>query len=61
MLDKITILQIKLERIASREARLNVARELQFLGGAAEGALAQAAGAGLIQRLKAVNEDLWDI
>lgn len=62
LLDKISILEIKLERIGDPARRQNVARELAALTAVRDGALAltpamQAACA----RLHAVNERLWDI
>ena len=61
LLDKITILEIKQQRIASSEARANVARELHRLTDVAGPAMARRSVAPLLGRLKAVNEDLWEI
>lgn len=59
LLDKITILQIKQERIDDAAKRANVTTELNALSAIAEVAMAQAAA--LLAGLKAVNEDLWEI
>ena len=59
LLDKITILQIKQERIEDAAKRANVTAELNALSAIAEVAMAQAAA--LLAGLKAVNEDLWEI
>lgn len=61
LLDKITILQIKRERIASPLARANVQTELDLLRGVAGDAMRNAALAPLMGRLRRVNEDLWEI
>lgn len=62
VLDKITILEIKSERIADAEKVKNVRLELDELSAtwneAVEG---QAAIADLRNQLKAVNEELWEI
>ena len=61
LIDKMTILEIKLERIRSPEARANVAQEYRLLQEAA----AQIAGhdgvGALRSELKLVNEALWEI
>jgi hypothetical protein len=59
LLDKITILQIKQERIGDAAKRANVTAELNALTAIADVAMAQAAA--LLAGLKAVNEDLWEI
>jgi hypothetical protein len=62
LLDKITILRIKKERLADPEKRRNVLRELTVLEaawrgrGAVDGDLAE-----LAEQLHGVNEALWDI
>jgi hypothetical protein len=61
LVDKITILRIKSERIAAREARQNVARELAMLSRVAGDAIDGPAVSLLIAQLRAVNEDLWEI
>lgn len=61
LIDKITILEIKRDRIADARARANVLRELGLLSRIA----ARTGGVGglapLVFRLKAVNRDLWEI
>ena len=59
LLDKITILQIKTERLPTQPARANAAKELGLLQDIAASALVRAGG--LLAQLKALNEDLWDI
>jgi len=59
LLDKITILQIKQERIADAAKRANVTAELDALSAIAGAAMAQAAA--LLAELKQVNEALWEI
>ena len=61
LLDKITILQIKRERIADRTARENVSLELAQLREVATQVLQRGGFAPLLDRLKAINEGLWDI
>ena len=61
LLDKITILEIKQDRIARADARANVAREHALLAGIGAGVLGQEQVAPLFERLKTVNEDLWEI
>ena len=61
LLDKITILQIKHERIQSPQALANVATELRCLVDAASTVLAIQNVELLIQRLRTVNESLWEI
>lgn len=61
LLDKITILQIKRERIAAPAARANVERELRLLSAVAEDATDDGDAAGVLAGLKAVNEALWDV
>lgn len=63
LIDKITILEIKVERLPAEQARANAARELALLRQIAEPVLA---GAGqdvqaLVTRLKAMNQALWQI
>jgi hypothetical protein len=61
LIDKITILEIKQERIAAPEARANVAREYRLLREAA-GPVADREGVATLRaELKAVNEALWEI
>lgn len=59
LLDKISILEIKRERIAREEARANVARELAALHGVGGVAIGEVAA--LFGRLKRINEALWEI
>lgn len=61
LVDKITILQIKTERIASREARANVAHELTALHRIAGDAIRSERVVPLLEQLQAVNEELWEI
>ena len=61
LVDKITILQIKSERIAAREARANVTRELTSLSRTAGEAIRSGKLEPLIAQLRAVNEELWEI
>ena len=59
LLDKITILQIKQERLEDEARRANVSAELAALSAiAGEGA---ARAAALLAELKQVNEKLWQI
>jgi len=62
LLDKITILEIKSRRIADTAKRENVERELAALNGVVTeaGSLPPAAQP-VIDRLRGVNESLWDI
>jgi hypothetical protein len=59
LLDKITILQIKQERLADAAKKANVDAELAALLEPASGAMALVAA--LMAELKAVNEKLWEI
>jgi hypothetical protein len=61
MLDKITILQIKTERLPTEPARDNAAKELGLLQAIAAPARAGGTVEALTARLKAVNEALWEI
>ena len=61
LIDKITILEIKVERLTSDEARANAARELGLLREIAGPVLAGSEMAALVARLKALNESLWEI
>ncbi|WP_372971871.1 DUF6165 family protein [Marinobacter sp.] len=62
VLDKITILEIKSERIADPEKVKNVRLELGELNATWNEAVpGQAAIADLRKQLKAVNEELWEI
>ena len=62
LIDKITILQIKSERITDAAKLANVAVELALLNQRRAAALAaDAAVAALETRLKSVNERLWEL
>jgi hypothetical protein len=61
-LDKMTILEIKSERIQGEEKLLNVNRELELLRGIwGASPLSAENTRELAAKLKAVNERLWDI
>jgi hypothetical protein len=61
VIDKITILEIKVARLPTPEAQANAARELALLQAVAEPALAANGVPALTARLKALNETLWEI
>jgi FkbM family methyltransferase len=62
LIDKITILEIKEARLKSPKAIINVRRELAALAGACQDAHSKNAELARIkQRLRLVNETLWDI
>lgn len=62
LIDKITILQIKFDRISDDHKRANVKRELDALVAVHARHLAHVAGlSALTERLCRVNERLWDI
>jgi len=61
LLDKISILEIKRERIVRADARANVAKEHRLLSEFGNMALRSDGIAPLYATLKAVNEDLWEI
>jgi hypothetical protein len=61
LLDKITILAIKQERIHRAEARANVATEHRLLSEFGDMALRCDGVAPLYDDLRAVNEELWEI
>jgi hypothetical protein len=62
LIDKITILEIKSERLVDPEKQANVRRELTALRVAsAEAGRLPAGGGNLMAELKAVNQSLWDI
>lgn len=61
LLDKLTILEIKRERIARADARARVAHEYAALRAIGAAALRDPEVAPLVARLKAVNEELWGI
>ncbi|MET1756656.1 DUF6165 family protein [Novosphingobium sp. RD2P27] len=61
LVDKITILQIKSERIKGSNAGANIARELASLRRAADEAIRNPVLGPLLEQLRAVNEELWEI
>lgn len=61
VLDKITILEIKVTRLPAEAARANAARELELLKAIAAPVLARSEIAVSLARLKSLNEALWDI
>ena len=61
LIDKITILEIKVERLSTEQARANAAKELALLREIAKPALAGKEISALVARLKSVNETLWEI
>lgn len=62
LIDKITILEIKRERLQNTEARLEVEKELELLKQARSTYADTPAGLlDLTMELKQVNESLWDI
>jgi hypothetical protein len=62
LLDKVTILQIKAERIQDAAKLANVNRELETLAAERGQALGLHPGCGALEvELKTVNEALWDI
>ncbi len=62
LIDKVTILEIKRERIASLDAQTSIARELSQLRAIADPVLARHSEvAALKDTLKNINEQLWEI
>lgn len=61
LLDKITILEIKLARIAEREAHAHVAKEYALLLDIAAEGLRQHDVASFVGELRAINQELWEI
>jgi hypothetical protein len=61
LIDKITILEIKQQRLSSAEAIANVQRELAALNKLVADSAAPEALTALQRALKAVNENLWEI
>jgi hypothetical protein len=61
LLDKISILAIKRERMGRSDALANVEFEYRLLQAIAAPALASGKIAGLTEDLRSVNEQLWDI
>jgi Family of unknown function (DUF6165) len=61
LIDKITILEIKMRRLKSQEASENVRRELGVLTSTANEVLLQPNLLCLKEQLESINEALWDI
>ena len=61
LIDKITILEIKVEKLVDAFAKANAAHELELLHALATPALADARIADLAGQLRHQNEALWDI
>jgi hypothetical protein len=61
LIDKLTILEIKSEKIASPEALTNVRHELELLKAIAEPVMAKREISELKAQLKSLNETLWQI
>jgi hypothetical protein len=61
VIDKITILEIKVARLPTPDARANCTRELELLNAIAASVMAKAEIKSPVARLKALNEALWDI
>ena len=61
LVDKLTILDIKLERIGDAAKRRNVGMERRVLAEAFDALEAPASIDGLVERLRRVNEALWAI
>ena len=62
LIDKITILEIKSERVADAGKLANIRRELDLLCGVRDSRPARSdKTAGMSRELKAVNEAIWDI
>jgi len=61
LIDKITILEIKQQRLSSTDAVVNVQRELAALTAVVNASAVPASVTAVKQALKIVNEKLWDI
>lgn len=61
LIDKITILEIKVARLPTQSARANATKELELLADIAAPVLAKAEVADMVTRLRALNQALWDI
>ncbi|HEV2568001.1 DUF6165 family protein [Sphingomonas sp.] len=61
LLDKLTILEIKRERIERPSARANVLRELELLSAIGAEALRRSGVPPLMDELREVNTALWEI
>jgi hypothetical protein len=60
LLDKISILEIKSQRIDSPEKLVNIRKELELLQDQARSLLTQKSIFNAYQALKKVNEELWE-
>lgn len=61
LIDKITILEIKVDRLPTEQAAVNAAKELALLREIAGPFLANPEIVALTARLKTLNEALWEI
>jgi hypothetical protein len=61
VIDKITILEIKVARLPTDIARANAAKELKLLNDIAAPSLIKPETRALMSELKALNEALWEI
>jgi hypothetical protein len=61
LFDKITILEIKTERLPTAPARANAVRELALLRQVANGAAPSPALDGAVRQLSRVNRQLWEV
>jgi len=62
LFDKITILEIKASRITDKTKLLNVTRELSILKSVADASLElDAEVEGIVDKLRLVNSQLWDV
>jgi len=61
LLDKITILEIKVTKLPTAAARANAEKELALLREIGASALADPQTTALAAKLKGLNEQLWDI
>jgi len=61
LIDKITILEIKVTRLSTEQACVNAAKELTLLREIAGPVLADPETAALAGKLKTLNEALWEI
>lgn len=61
LLDKMTILEIKRDRIRAPGALAHVGREYQLVGGIATAALERPDVARAVRLLRRINERLWEI
>jgi hypothetical protein len=62
LVDKVTILSIKSEKIADADKRANIGREFAALGAVLEALLAATPALGALQtELRTINETLWQI